>query len=90
MARKHSGNGHDTETPDVSHIRNVEVRKWLQRRMEPKRNRPGFDLRKKRRILLKLNAAGQFETFLHSHYVGQKRFSLEGGEMLIPLLSAKP
>jgi 2-oxoglutarate dehydrogenase E1 component len=70
------------------HIRNVEVRKWLQKRMEPRRNRPEFDLRKKRRILLKLNAAGQFETFLHSHYVGQKRFSLEGGEMLIPLLDA--
>src|SRR3954471_12836198 len=71
---------------EYMHIRNTQVRKWLQKRMEPRRNRPGFDLRKKRRILLKLNAAGQFETFLHSHYVGQKRFSLEGGEMLIPLL----
>src|SRR5207249_1683975 len=47
-----------------------------------------FDLKKKRRILWKLNAAELFETFLHSHYVGQKRFSLEGGEMLIPLLDA--
>jgi 2-oxoglutarate dehydrogenase E1 component len=70
------------------HIRNPRIRKWLQDRMEPARNRPRFELKKKRRILWKLNAAELFETFLHSHYVGQKRFSLEGGEMLIPLLDA--
>src|SRR3954449_7041242 len=73
---------------EYMHIRNTEVRKWLQERMEPNRNRPGFDLRKKRRIILKLNAAELFENFLHTHYIGQKRFSLEGGEMLIPLLDA--
>ncbi|WP_422930775.1 2-oxoglutarate dehydrogenase E1 component [Singulisphaera sp. PoT] len=73
---------------EFMHIRNIEIRKWLQERMEPLRNRPNFDIRKKRRIILKLNAAELFETFLHSHYVGQKRFSLEGGEMLIPLLDA--
>src|SRR4051812_23605111 len=73
---------------EYMHIRNTEVRKWLQERMEPNRNRPNFDLRKKRRIILKLNAAELFETFLHSRYIGQKRFSLEGGEMLIPLLDA--
>ena len=56
--------------------------------MEPVRNRPQFDLRQKRRIIFKLNAAELFETFLPTHYVGQKRFSLEGGEMLIPLLDA--
>ncbi len=56
--------------------------------MEPVRNHPGFDLRKKRRIILKLNAAELFETFLSTRYMGQKRFSLEGGEMLIPLLDA--
>ena len=56
--------------------------------MEPVRNRPAFDLKKKRRIIYKLNAAELFETFLHTNYVGQKRFSLEGGEMLIPLLDA--
>ncbi|MDR3635406.1 MAG: 2-oxoglutarate dehydrogenase E1 component [Isosphaeraceae bacterium] len=71
---------------EYMHIRNEQVRKWLQDRMEPNRNRPKFDLRQKRRIILKLNAAELFETFLHTHYVGQKRFSLEGGEMLIPLL----
>src|SRR3954449_9929694 len=73
---------------EYMHIRNPEVRKWLQKRMEPTRNRPNFDLRQKRRIITKLNAAELFETFLHTHYVGQKRFSLEGGEMLIPLLDA--
>jgi len=73
---------------EYMHIRNVEVRRWLQSRMEPNRNRPDFDLRKKRRIILKLNAAELFESFLHNHYRGQKRFSLEGGEMLIPLLDA--
>ena len=73
---------------EYMHIRNTEVRKWLQERMEPVRNHPDFDIRQKRRIVLKLNAAELFETFLHTHYVGQKRFSLEGGEMLIPLLDA--
>ena len=73
---------------EYMHIRNQEVRDWLQERMEPNRNRPNFDIRKKRRILLKLNAAELFETFLSTHYIGQKRFSLEGGEVLIPLLDA--
>src|SRR3954471_18605589 len=73
---------------EYMHIRNTEVRNWLQERMEPIRNRPQLDLRQKRRIIYKLNAAELFETFLHAHYVGQKRFSLEGGEMLIPLLDA--
>jgi 2-oxoglutarate dehydrogenase E1 component len=73
---------------EYMHIRNTQVRKWLMERMEPNRNRPRFDIRQKRRIILKLNAAELFETFLHTHYVGQKRFSLEGGEMLIPLLDA--
>ncbi|MHC5536942.1 2-oxoglutarate dehydrogenase E1 component, partial [Singulisphaera rosea] len=73
---------------EYMHIRNTEIRRWLQERMEPNRNRPRFDIRQKRRIILKLNAAELFETFLHTHYVGQKRFSLEGGEMLIPLLDA--
>jgi 2-oxoglutarate dehydrogenase E1 component len=73
---------------EYMHIRNPQVRDWLKQRMEPIRNHPGFDLRKKRRIVLKLSAAELFETFLSTHYVGQKRFSLEGGEMLIPLLDA--
>ncbi len=73
---------------EYMHVQDLRIRHWLQDRMEPVRNRPRFDRRKKRRVVLKLNAAEVFETFLHSHYMGQKRFSLEGGESLIPLLDA--
>ena len=73
---------------EFMHIRDVEIRQWLLERMEPVRNRPAFDIKQKRRIVYKLNVAELFETFLHKNYVGQKRFSLEGGEMLIPLLDA--
>jgi 2-oxoglutarate dehydrogenase E1 component len=73
---------------EFMHIRDSAIRKWLLERMEPNRNHPMFDLKKKRRVLYKLNAAELFETFLHKNFVGQKRFSLEGGEMLIPLLDA--
>ncbi len=73
---------------EFMHIRDTAIRDWLLDRMEPTRNHPAFDIRKKRRIVYKLNAAELFETFLHRNYQGQKRFSLEGGEMLIPLLDA--
>jgi 2-oxoglutarate dehydrogenase E1 component len=73
---------------EYMHIRDNRIRHWLQERMEPIRNRPHQDIRRKRRIIYKLNAAELFETFLATHYMGQKRFSLEGGEMLIPLLDA--
>ena len=73
---------------EYMHIRNPSVRKWLQDRMETTRNRPLFEIQKKRRVLWKLNGAALFERFLATHYVGQKRFSLEGGEMLIPLMDA--
>jgi 2-oxoglutarate dehydrogenase E1 component len=73
---------------EFMHIRDMQIRTWLISRMEPVRNRPAFEIKKKRRIISKLNAAELFETFLHKNYVGQKRFSLEGGEMLIPLLDA--
>jgi 2-oxoglutarate dehydrogenase E1 component len=70
------------------HIRDTAIRNWLIERMEPARNRPRLDAKKKRRIIYKLSAAELFERFLQEHYVGQKRFSLEGGETLIPLLDA--
>ena len=73
---------------EYMHISNRRVRRWLQQKMEPGRNNPGQNSKQKRRILLKLYAAELFETFLHTHYMGQKRFSLEGGETLIPLLDA--
>jgi len=73
---------------EFMHVRDAGIRQWLLDRMEPVRNRPAFDIKKKRRIIYKLNVAELFEMFLHKNYVGQKRFSLEGGEMLIPLLDA--
>ncbi|MFX8331618.1 hypothetical protein ABTL50_19580, partial [Acinetobacter baumannii] len=59
-------------------------RKWFQDNCEVKYQKPGHD--EQLRILSKLNEAEAFETFLQTKYVGQKRFSLEGGESLIPLL----
>ncbi len=73
---------------EYMHIPDRKIRQWLQERMEPALNHPRFDRARKHRILLKLDATTLFETFLQNHYVGQKRFSLEGGEMLIPLLDA--
>ena len=73
---------------EYMHIRNEPIRAWLRERMEGSRNQPQLDIRQKRRIILKLNAAELFEEFLHGHFVGAKRFSLEGGETLIPLLDA--
>ena len=70
------------------HIQNFEIRRWLRDRMESSLNRPNYSGEKKRRILKSLMDAEQFEKFLHTSYVGQKRFSLEGGETLIPVLDA--
>lgn len=69
-------------------IRFPERVKWLQQRMESTRNTPNFSLEEKRHLLDKLNQAVVFENFLHTKYVGQKRFSLSGGETLIPALDA--
>jgi 2-oxoglutarate dehydrogenase E1 component len=59
---------------------------WLQEHMEPSRNRPDLTDAERRRLLERLIAAETFERFLHARFVGQKRFSLEGSEALIPLL----
>ncbi|MGH7367477.1 MAG: 2-oxoglutarate dehydrogenase E1 component [Candidatus Rokuibacteriota bacterium] len=61
-------------------------REWLQERMEPSRNRATLTAEDRVGVLEGLIAAETFEQFLHTSYVGQKRFSLEGGEALIPLL----
>ncbi len=63
-----------------------ERREWLQSRMEPARNHPPLASEERRRILRSMLAADAFEQFLHVRYVGQKRFSLEGGASLIPML----
>jgi 2-oxoglutarate dehydrogenase E1 component len=70
------------------HVQDTNIRRWLQERMEPRRNQPNFEREKKQRILKSLHYAELFERFLHTRYVGQKRFSLEGAETLIPLLEA--
>ncbi len=62
------------------------TRRWLQKEMEPTRNRPDFSREKKHRILGQLIDAELFESFTHGRYQGQKRFSLEGAESLIPAL----
>lgn len=62
--------------------------KWLQSRMESSCNTPRFDTEQKRAILHQLMEAVVFENFLHTKYAGQKRFSLSGGETLIPSLHA--
>ncbi|MGE3163850.1 MAG: multifunctional oxoglutarate decarboxylase/oxoglutarate dehydrogenase thiamine pyrophosphate-binding subunit/dihydrolipoyllysine-residue succinyltransferase subunit [Planctomycetota bacterium] len=71
---------------EYMHITSPVERNWLQRRMETDRNQEPMELAAKLRILEKLNAAEAFERFLHTTYVGHKRFSLEGCETLIPVL----
>ena len=61
---------------------------WLQKRIEEDRNTPRFPKHIKRHILSKLSQAVGFEQFLHKRFTGQKRFSLEGAESLIPALDA--
>jgi 2-oxoglutarate dehydrogenase E1 component len=68
------------------HIQETEVRRWLQERMEPGCNQPRFTKQQKVRILRRLHKAELFEKFLHTKYVGQKRFSLEGSETFIAAL----
>ncbi|MEV4687704.1 multifunctional oxoglutarate decarboxylase/oxoglutarate dehydrogenase thiamine pyrophosphate-binding subunit/dihydrolipoyllysine-residue succinyltransferase subunit [Microbacterium sp. LWH3-1.2] len=69
---------------EYMHIQDPTQRAWFQENVEVKYQKPGHD--EQLRILDKLNQAEAFETFLQTKYVGQKRFSLEGGESLIPLL----
>jgi 2-oxoglutarate dehydrogenase E1 component len=71
---------------EYMYIRNPEIIKWLQEKMEGTRNTPSFSIEEKKDILTKLNQAVVFENFLHTKFVGQKRFSLEGSETLIPAL----
>ncbi|HAW51983.1 MAG TPA: 2-oxoglutarate dehydrogenase E1 component, partial [Flavobacteriales bacterium] len=71
---------------EYTYIRLPEKFEWLRERMESSTNTPNFSSKEKRYILNKLNHAVEFEQFLHKKFVGQKRFSLEGGESLIPAL----
>ena len=69
-------------------IRHPNRVQWIQRWINKNGNHPNFSVEEKKHILKKLNEAVAFESFLHTKYVGQKRFSLEGGESLIPALDA--
>ncbi|HEX5000946.1 MAG TPA: 2-oxoglutarate dehydrogenase E1 component, partial [Bacteroidia bacterium] len=73
---------------EYKYIRSPETIQWLEQKMESVKNTPAFSLDQKRRILHKLNEATAFENFLQVKFTGQKRFSLEGAETLIPALDA--
>jgi 2-oxoglutarate dehydrogenase E1 component len=71
---------------EYMHIVETAQKRWIQQRLEPILGQPSFAPEQKRQILERLVAAGSLEEYLHTKYVGQKRFSLEGGESAIPLL----
>lgn len=73
---------------EYKYMRNPLKFKWFEERIELSRNKPQFDIEKKKRILQKLNQAVVFESFLGTKFLGQKRFSLEGAEALIPALDS--
>ncbi|OFY71845.1 MAG: 2-oxoglutarate dehydrogenase E1 component [Bacteroidetes bacterium RIFCSPLOWO2_12_FULL_37_12] len=71
---------------EFMYVRSPEILKWLQTKMEVCKNTPDFDAIRKKNILTKINHAVGFEQFLHTRFTGQKRFSLEGCEAIIPAL----
>ncbi len=73
---------------EYKYIRNQKILDWLQSKMESARNTPDLTLQEKNRLLENISKAVVFENFLHTKFVGQKRFSLEGAESLIPALDA--
>jgi 2-oxoglutarate dehydrogenase E1 component len=73
---------------EYMYIRNPNDIQWIQNKIGHNDNHPDFSPDKKRAILNKLNQAVSFENFLHTKYVGQKRFSLEGGESIIPAIDS--
>ena len=73
---------------EYMYIREPEKLEWIKNRLDINDNLPNFSNDKKKHILSKLNEAVSFENFLHTKYVGQKRFSLEGCEAVIPALDA--
>ena len=73
---------------EYMYIRKPDIVEWIQDKLNVNDFHPDFTVDQKKHILRKLNEAVSFESFLHTKYVGQKRFSLEGGESLIPALDA--
>jgi len=74
--------------PEFMHITDSARKHWLQERLERVQSTPKFDHDTRRHIFNRVMKAEEFERFLHTRYAGQKRFSLEGGESLIPMLDA--
>jgi 2-oxoglutarate dehydrogenase E1 component len=70
------------------YVRHPQKLEWLKKKIESNKNTPTLNIEEKRHILSKLNQASIFENFLHTKFVGQKRFSLEGLETLIPALDS--
>ncbi|MGF1924950.1 MAG: 2-oxoglutarate dehydrogenase E1 component [Bacteroidia bacterium] len=73
---------------EYKYVRTPEILKWLESKMETERNTPKLSIDEKKRILSKLNEAVSFENFLGTKFLGQKRFSLEGAETVIPALDS--
>ncbi|MFY7811323.1 MAG: 2-oxoglutarate dehydrogenase E1 component, partial [Flavobacterium sp.] len=73
---------------EYMYIRNPKIVNWIQNKLNVNNNLPNFNVEQKKHILNKLNEAVSFENFIHTKYVGVKRFSLEGGESIIPALDA--
>jgi len=73
---------------EYMYMRHPETIQWIQDKINVNDNLPNFNAEQKKHILSKLNEAVSFENFLHTKYVGQKRFSLEGGESIIPAIDA--
>ncbi len=71
---------------EYMYISDISQKRWIQNRLEGVRGVAGYDNEQRRRILGRLTAAETLERYLHTKYVGQKRFSLEGGDTLVPLL----
>ncbi|HIF50243.1 MAG TPA: 2-oxoglutarate dehydrogenase E1 component [Thiotrichaceae bacterium] len=72
---------------EYMHINETEQKRWLQKRLEESLATPNYDKEERIRILDRVIDANALEEYLHTKYVGQKRFSVEGGESLIPLLN---
>ncbi len=73
---------------EFAHIRNIEIEQWLKDKMESRKNTPKYSKATRKVMLQKLGQAVFMEKFLHKRFPGQKRFSLEGVEALIPALHA--
>jgi len=71
---------------EIMYISDIPQKRWLLERMEPSLARPAYDAAYKKHLLERLTAAETLEKYLNSKYVGQTRFSLEGGDALIPML----